>query len=80
MKYAIDRIEENIAVCESIETKEKIQLSTSILPSEIHEGAIIIKPGEKYIIDKDEEQRRRKRIEEKLARLKGLAKEKDKYE
>lgn len=80
MKYAIDQIEENIAVCESIETKEKIQLPTSILPSEIHEGAIIVKQGEKYIMDNAEELRRRKRIEEKLTRLKSLAKAKDKYE
>lgn len=62
MKFAIDRIENNIAILENLKTKEKKEISIQLLPSDIKEGMIIIKNNNKYYIDKDEEIKRRKRI------------------
>ncbi len=62
MKFAIDRIENNIAILENLKTKEKKEISIQLLPSDIKEGMIIIKNNDKYYIDKDEEIKRRKRI------------------
>ena len=66
MKYAIDRIEENIAILEDINTKE--------LPKEIKEGNILLFKDNKYIIDEDEEEKRRKIILEKFNKLKRNSK------
>ena len=62
MKFAVDRIENNIAILENLKTKEKKEISIQLLPSDIKEGMIIIKNNDKYYIDKDEEIKRRKRI------------------
>ncbi len=62
MKFAIDRIENNIAILENLKTKEKKEISIQLLPSDIKEGMIIIKNNDKYYIDKEEEIKRRKRI------------------
>lgn len=62
MKFAVDRIENNIAILENLKTKEKKEISIQLLPSDIKEGMIIIKNNNKYYIDKDEEIKRRKRI------------------
>lgn len=72
MNYAIDRIIDNIAVCENIMTGQKIELSLSELPEGIKEGNIITKQNEKYILNSPEEIQRRERIQEKLNRLKNL--------
>lgn len=69
MKLVIDRIEENLAVCENLETREMIQIEIQKLPSGIKEGTVIKFEGNEYLIDKDEENQRRKRIEEKMNRL-----------
>ena len=66
MKYAIDKIEEEIVILENLETKEKIK---NII-GEIHEGAIVIKKNDTYITDSKEESLRRKMLREKLERLK----------
>ena len=76
MKFAVDRIEENIAILENITTQEKIEIAIEQLPKGLHEGAIIVVKGNKYILDSQEEDKRRKRIQEKLNRLKGLKKNK----
>ena len=66
MKYAIDQIIDNIAILENIETKEKLEVDTKLLPKNVKE-----KNG-KYFKDKKEEEARLKRIEEKLKRLQNL--------
>lgn len=71
MKYAVDRIIDNIAVLENIETKEIKEVELSILPENIKEGNIV-KEETTYILDKEEENIRRQRIAEKLNRLKHL--------
>ena len=74
MKYAIDRIEENIAILEDINTKEKIEINVEELPKEIKEGNILLFKDNKYIIDEDEEEKRRKIILEKFNKLKRKSK------
>lgn len=71
MKYALDRIEENIAILENIETGERRKISIFNLPQNIHEGTILKKENNTYLIDTKEEEKRRKLIEEKFKKLRG---------
>lgn len=70
MKFSIDRIEGTIAILEDIDTKEKKELDISLLPNTIKEGSILLLKNNKYIIDKKEEEVRRKRIMAKFNKLK----------
>lgn len=70
MKFSIDRIEGTIAILENIDTKEKKELDISLLPNTIKEGSILLLKNNKYIIDKKEEEVRRKRIMAKFNKLK----------
>ncbi len=72
MNYAIDRIIDNIAICENTENGEKLELSLSVLPDGIKEGTLITKQDDKYILNPSEELKRRARIQDKLNRLKNL--------
>lgn len=70
MKYAIDKIEEKIVILENINNKEKKEVSLDALPNNIHEGNIVIYEDNKYLLDTQEEDIRRKRIMDKFNRLK----------
>lgn len=70
MKFSIDRIEGTIAILEDIDTKEKKELDISLLPNTIKEGSILLLKNNKYIIEKKEEEIRRKRIMAKFNKLK----------
>lgn len=72
MKYAIDQIIDNIAILENIETKEKLEVDTKLLPKNFKEKNILVEKNGKYFKDKKEEEARLKRIEEKLKRLQNL--------
>ena len=72
MKYAVDRIEDDIAILENLETKEKKEVSLSLLPPDIHEQAIVIYEKDSYFLDEEEELTRKKLLREKLERLKRL--------
>ncbi len=74
MNYAVDRIDENIATIENITNKEKKEVSLELLPKNVKEGSIITLEGGTYILNSNEEEARRKIIEEKLNRLKNLNK------
>ena len=63
MKYSIDRIEENIAVCED-DDGNVLKLSVDELPQEIREGDIMEKTESGFVIDADETKARRKKIAE----------------
>ena len=71
MKYALDRIEENIAILENIETGERRKISIQHLPLNIHEGTILKKENNTYLIDTKEEEKRRRKIQEKFKKLRG---------
>lgn len=70
MKYSIDKIEDNIVLLEEITTGEKIEILKSKLPCDIHEGSILTKDGNTYIIDLTLEEERRNSIKERFNRLK----------
>lgn len=69
--FAIDRIEDNIVILENIKTKEKREIHRCELPSNIHEGAIVKFYNNNYILDSDEEEKRRCEI---LKRFQNLRK------
>lgn len=71
MKWIIDRIEENIAVLEQPDTKEKKEVATTLLPPSIHEGAILIYQNNQYQLSLIEEEQKRKEIEERFKRLRN---------
>ena len=59
MKYAIDRIENNIAILENLETKEIIEVDISLLPEGYKESSIITIIDNEYKLDTQEEQVRK---------------------
>lgn len=72
MKYAVDEIIDNIVTLEDIETNEKKYIEKDLLPEDIYDGAILIYEDDTYKLDISEEVQRRKRIMEKLNRLKNI--------
>ena len=66
--YAIDRIEEGIAVlvCDS---GEKMEVPLSSLPSGAHEGSCLRSCEHGFTLDEREEATRKRRIERKLSAL-----------
>ncbi len=52
MKYAVDRIVDNIVILESIKNKEIIKVDKELLPQNIKEGSILIKRKDSYILSK----------------------------
>ena len=69
MKYAVDKILDGIATIENIETGEIKNISINNFPKDIKEGNIVIEKT-RYIIDKKEESKRRKTINNKLNSIK----------
>jgi len=59
MKYAIDRIENNIAILENLETKEIIEVDISLLPEGSKESSIITIINNEYKLDIEDEQVRK---------------------
>ncbi len=72
MKFAVDRIEGDIAVLENIETKEKKEERLSSLPPNTHEQAILIYENGFYSLSNEEELSRKDALRAKLDRLKNL--------
>ena len=70
MKYAVDKIEENIVTLESLDTKEKKEVLLEVLPSNIKEGHILTYENSGYTKDEVLEQQRRTSIQDKFNRLK----------
>ena len=59
MKYAIDRIENNIAILENLDTKEIIEVDISLLPEGSKESSIITIIDNEYKLATQEEQERK---------------------
>ena len=68
MKYAVDRIENDIAILENIETKEKKEIN--IKGTNIKEKDILVLIDGVYVVDIKERENRLKLIREKLEKLK----------
>ena len=71
MKYAVDRIIEDIVVLENIKAGEILEVNVKKLPKDIHEGSILVKDNDNFIVDLDTENERRESLRERLERLKG---------
>ena len=65
----VDRIEEDIAVCEG-PAKAYTQIPLSALPRSVREGDCLRPEGDGYIIDKEETARRRAALKSLFDRLK----------
>lgn len=63
MKYSVEKIEDNIAVCEN-DDGETLKLKLSQLPPNVKEGDILIQSGEGFTLDPDETQARRSKMAE----------------
>lgn len=63
MKYSIEKIENNIAVCEN-DDGETLKLNLSQLPPNAKEGDILIQSDEGFTLDLDETQARRRKMAE----------------
>ena len=70
-KYAVDRIEENFAVLENLNTREIKLVELLLLPVVKEKDVIIYKDGF-YQVDDKERRKRLKLIEEKLKKLKSI--------
>lgn len=69
MKYAVDRIEKEIAILESIEDGIKKEVLLSELPDAIKEGTIVICKENTYIKDEQLEIKRRTSIKNRFNKL-----------
>ncbi|MGN1371309.1 MAG: DUF3006 domain-containing protein [Candidatus Coprovivens sp.] len=69
MKYSVDRIEENIAILESLKDKEKKEIPITELPSNTKEGNILLYKNNMYIKDEILEQKRKKDLKNKFEML-----------
>lgn len=63
MKYSIEKIENDIAVCEN-DDGETLKLKLSQLPPNVKEGDILIQSDEGFTLDLDETQARRRKMAE----------------
>ncbi len=70
MKYAVDRIVDNIVILENIKNKEIIKVNIELLPDNIKEGSILIKRKDRYIISKSNT--RKDKIKRRFNKLKRL--------
>lgn len=71
MKWTVDKIIENIATIENIDTLEKQEIDITLLPFSIHEGSILTNKDGIYNLELDEEEKRRKLIEERFKKLRN---------
>ncbi|WP_313180639.1 DUF3006 domain-containing protein [Lacrimispora sp.] len=68
MKYTIDRIGETVIVCED-ENGDMLKVQASELPEGVREGDILTETEGTWTLEKEETERRRQRIREKLRGL-----------
>lgn len=70
MKYSVDRIENNVAILENIETKDIIEVETTLLPLNIKETNIVIYENGEYKLDIETEASRKKDLSSRFNNLK----------
>jgi hypothetical protein len=71
MNLVIDRINNDIAVCQDIDTRMMFEIDVKSLGFEVHDGDIISLVDGKYVLNNDLKEERIKIIEEKLNRAKN---------
>ena len=62
MKYIIDRIENNIVICENQETKKMENFDKSMFPEQIKDGDVVIRENDTFRIDEEETENRKEFI------------------
>ena len=72
MKYIVDRVTDNVAVCEIYDTTSMVEIDLSGIDFNVEEGDILVYENNKYYKDEEEKQRIMLEIEEQLNRLKNL--------
>lgn len=70
MKYAVDRIENDIAVLENLSDGSILKIKVNLLPTGIIERDIVVKSENSFLLDQKEKDNRLRRIREKMDRLK----------
>lgn len=70
MKYSVDRIENEIVILENIENKEILQVNIKDFDEEIKEGNIIKLVDNNYVIDNEEEEKRKNSVKNRFNKLK----------
>lgn len=70
MKYAVDKIENNIAVLENIISGEIVNEDLKNLPKDLKEKDILIYKDGTYVLNNKEKLNRILMLKEKMARLK----------
>ena len=68
MRYVVDRIEEEFAICENEDSGEMEEIDIFFLPDDLEEGDILVydEDLDEYYIDYDEKKIRKARIEDKM--------------
>ncbi len=69
IKYVVDRVEDEFAVCENMDTNEYINILLTNLPNEIKQGDIITFKNGKYVIDNVQTEEKKQDMESRVNRL-----------
>ncbi len=70
--FVLDRFEGDYAILENLETKEKREVLSSLLPENLHEGSLLNYVDEKYILEPSLEEKRRNDLRARLNKLKNM--------
>lgn len=69
MKYIIDRIENDVVICENQDTKKMEEFPRNMFQNNIKDGDVVIKEKDLFKIDEAETTNRKKKIEELMKKL-----------
>lgn len=69
MKYIIDRIENNMVICENQETKKMENFDKNMFPEQIKDGDVVIRENDTFRIDEEETKNRKEYIENLMKKL-----------
>lgn len=69
MKYIIDRIENDIVICENQKTKKMESFPKNMFQENIKDGDVVIKDGNFFKVDEQETLDRKKHIEDLMKKL-----------
>lgn len=72
MKYIVDRVTDNVAVCEIYDTTSMVEIDLLEIDFNVEEGDILVYENNKYYKDDNGKKRIMLEIEEQLNRLKNL--------
>ena len=72
MKYAVDRIENNIVILENLNNKEIREVNIERIGFNINEGDILVFKNNRYYKDDKEKKNRISLLQEKLNKVKNI--------